>query len=189
MENSQDGPSKGAVDQISRLQARVDELTSRLEFLESLMMTTSRERSVTSSGSMLTQRMDFSEQAVDPPPLDSGVTWARRDVANVGAGYTNEVLSLISDNAQTNSYSWPLYIELRGTTSPQADINTSQSVGSTVRLFNQSLGSPWMVGFHSEIWHAQDRDNKPVAANGTSIGFNCEVGRKGSTGRTIGVNV
>jgi hypothetical protein len=133
--------------------------------------------------------MDFSQPTVSPGPLDSGVTWARRDVANVGAGYTNEILSLISDNAQKNSYSWPLYIELRGTTNPQADMNTSQSAGSVVRLFNQSTGSPWMVGFHSEIWHAQDPSFSPVHAHGTSIGFNCEVGRKGSTGTTVGVNI
>ena len=51
-------------------------------------------------------------------PMGTKSFLERRDPEGVGAGYTNEILSLISDSTQQNSYSWPLYIELRGTNHP-----------------------------------------------------------------------
>jgi len=141
----------------------------------------------------LFQFMDFSSPALTPPPLDTAVRWQRRDPASVPAGDTNEILSLIAEASQKNSYTWPLYIQLSGTTDPTADINTSQSVGSTVRAFNRSVGSPSVLGYHSEMYHGMTeipaRGGHDVDANGTSILFNGELTSRSSHGRTIGLNL
>ncbi|HZI10674.1 MAG TPA: hypothetical protein VE153_09820, partial [Myxococcus sp.] len=144
-----------------------------------------------SSGEVLRQWMDLSSPHVTAPALDTMVRWQRRDPEGVAAGYTNEILSLITDSNQQNSYSWPLYIELRGTTHPGATQASSQSVGATVRMFNRSTGSPWQVGFHSEVGHGRNGlDFGPlVDAHGTSILFNGEVRSYTTNGRTVGANL
>jgi hypothetical protein len=145
---------------------------------------------VQSSRATLHQDMKY-ESEVSLPPLDSVVTWARVDDPNRAMGNTAELLSLIADGSQKNSFLWPLYIELRGTTSGDANMASSQSVGATVRTVVRSTGSPWTVGFHSEI--AQGRstwtDGAPVATKGTSILFNGEMRSFATGGRTIGVNL
>jgi hypothetical protein len=126
---------------------------------------------------------------VSLPPLDSAVVWARPDVSGVGAGYTTEILSLLSANTQENSYAWPFYVELRATNHADADQDSSQSSGATVRAFNRSVGSPWLVGFHSEIHHGSDRDATPIDAHGTSIGYNTELTRLSQHGTAVGVEI
>jgi hypothetical protein len=99
-------------------------------------------------------------------------------------------MSLISDNSEKNSYA---YVELRGTTHEEADQDTSQSVGSTVKFYNRSVKTPWVVGFHSEAQHGvfgpADPKHLPIHAKGVSIGFNCEVIRKTEHGTVIGLNI
>jgi hypothetical protein len=94
------------------------------------------------------------------PALDSFVTWARRDVINAAPGYTTEVLSLIGEASEQNSYLWPLYVELRGTTNNAATAKTSQSAGTMVRALVRSSGSPWTAGFHSEMRAARSSRQK-----------------------------
>lgn len=145
---------------------------------------------ITSSGINLTQFMNFSSATVPVPPLDTSVRWARHDPPTLEAGYTNQLLSLISESSQTNSYTWPLYIQLAATDSPSATQLTSQSTGATVRAFQRSTGSPWVSGYHSELFHGLNGLGGPtVATNGTSILFNGELTRKASTGKTIGLNL
>jgi len=98
---------------------------------------------------------------------------------------------LIADADQKNSYSWPLYIELRNTNSPDADINSSQGAGALVRASNRSNGSPWLVGFHSEIAHGRDGFDGQIypGATGTSILFNGELSQYAKGGTTIGLNL
>jgi hypothetical protein len=144
-------------------------------------------------GRQLTQFIDFSSPAVQPPPLDTSVRWQRRDPVGVPVGYTNELLSLIVDANQKNSLSWPLYVQLSATTDPAADMNTSQSVGATVRAFNRSTGSPWLAGYHSEIYHGMTGlpalGGQQVDARGTSILFNGELTNRSLHGETIGLNL
>jgi hypothetical protein len=141
----------------------------------------------------LLQFMDFSTPAVTPPPLDTSVRWQRRDPVNTPLGNTNQILSLIADANQRNSYTWPLYIQLSGTTDPNADIHTSQSVGSTVRAFNRSTGSPSVIGHHTEIYHGMTAipalGGHQVEANGTSVMFNGELTTNSNHGRTVGLNL
>ena len=116
--------------------------------------------------------------------------WDRVDPPGVAAGYTNQILALISEATQTNSYTWPLYIQLNGTNSPSANMNSSQNVGATVRAFNRSTGSPWLTGFHSEVFHGRDGiTSATVAANGTSILYNGELTTNSAGGVTIGLNL
>ncbi|MBO9872689.1 MULTISPECIES: hypothetical protein [Xanthomonas] len=145
---------------------------------------------ITSVGEQLSQYMDFSSTPVSSPALDTSVRWGRRDTSNVGPGYTNEILSLISESDQQNSYSWPLYIQLNATTHPNATQDSSQSVGATVRAFQRSTGSPWLAGFHSELFHGYDGiAERNVATNGTSILFNGELTSYTNGGSTIGLNL
>jgi hypothetical protein len=132
-----------------------------------------------------------SASSLSLPALDSFVTWARRDVVNAAPGYTTEVLSLIGEGSEQNSYLWPLYVELRGTTNDAATIKSSQSAGTMVRALVRSSGSPWTAGFHSEIAHGREslESGKIVATKGTSILFNGEMRSYGTAGETIGVNL
>jgi hypothetical protein len=142
------------------------------------------------TGEVLRQYMDYSTPHITPPPLDTMVRWQRRDREGALLGQTNQILSLIADANQKNSHTWPLYIQLAGTTDPTADANSSQSVGSTVRGFNRSIGSTWMAGHHSEIYHGQTALNgSQVETNGTSILFNGELASKSQHGATIGLNI
>jgi uncharacterized coiled-coil protein SlyX len=145
---------------------------------------------VSMSGSCLQQYMQY-ESSVSLPALDSMATWARTDVPGEPVGYTSEVLSLISDASQPNSFAWPLYIELRGTTDPGATITTSQSVGATVRALVRSSGTPWTAGFHSEMAHGRDAltSGTVVPTAGTSILFDGEMRSYSSGGETIGLNL
>jgi hypothetical protein len=129
--------------------------------------------------------------AVALPPLDSMVTWARSDSPKNAAAYTSEVLSLIGEGSQQNSYLWPMYIELRGTTNSAATMQSSQSVGATVRSLVRSVGSPWTAGYHSEIAHGRLglASGNVVPTNGTSILFNGEMRSYSAGGDTIGVNL
>ena len=143
-----------------------------------------------SAGAVLQQFMDYSTPHVTPPPLDTAIRWQRRDAVGAPVGYTNEILSLIAEADQRNSYTWPLYIQLAGTTDPTADQLTSQSVGATVRAFNRSTGSPWLAGYHSELHHGVGSVGGPaINTRGTSILFNGELISKSANGATIGVNV
>ncbi|HEX6682590.1 MAG TPA: hypothetical protein VF062_07320 [Candidatus Limnocylindrales bacterium] len=142
------------------------------------------------SGNPLVTRMDFSDPPVSPPALDTGVRWARRDPVGVPSHHTNQVLSLISENTQVNSFAWPLYIELRNTTATAATRDTSQSAGATVRLFASSAGSPWATGFHSELQHGlrwSPDGFLPRSTNSLSIGYNMELYRISGGGAAIGV--
>jgi hypothetical protein len=142
------------------------------------------------TGEVLRQFMDFSSPHVTPPPLDTMVRWQRRDRENALLGQTNQIVSLIADANQRNSHTWPLYIQLSGTTDPNATANSSQSVGSTVRAYNRSTGSPWLAGHHSEIFHGlTGLDGQQVETNGTSILFNGELTARSQHGRTIGLNL
>lgn len=143
-----------------------------------------------SSGANLLQFMDSSTPHASVPPLDTLARWSRRDPAGVSAGYTNELLSLIAEASQKNSYTWPLYVQVNGTNHPGADMNTSQSVGATVRAYNRSTGSPWLAGFHSEIYHGRDGiTGSNINANGTSILYNAELTNLTSAGTKIGLNI
>jgi hypothetical protein len=143
-----------------------------------------------SPGEVLRQFMDFSTPHVTPPPLDTMVRWQRRDRENALLGQTNQIVSLIADASQQNSHTWPLYIQLAGTTNPNATLNSSQSVGSTVRGFNRSTGSPWMAGHHSEIYHGFTAlDGQQVETQGTSILFNGEFTVRSAHGAAIGLNL
>jgi hypothetical protein len=147
----------------------------------------------TSHGLPLQQFMQFSAPHFTPPPLGTMVLWQRRDPPNLPQGDTNQILSLVQDASQKNSNSWPLYIQLSGTTDPGADISTSASVGSTVRAFNRSSGSPWLAGYHSEIYHGSTAidalGGQQVETNGTSILYNGELISRSTHGRTIGLNL
>jgi hypothetical protein len=150
---------------------------------------------VTSSGVTLQQFMQFSSTLASDPPLDTSVRWSRTDPVNQVEGYTNQVLSLVAEASQTNSYTWPLYILLTGTNSPSATQSSSQSAGSTVRAFQRSLGTPWLVGYHSEVFHGQNGltpqglDGPAIATNGTSILYNAEMIARSTGGASIGVNI
>jgi len=126
------------------------------------------------------------------PPLDSLTTWGRTDLAGANSvGYTTEVLSLVTDGSQTNSYQWPLYVEMRGTTSANATQQSSQSAGAVIRGVVRSPGSPWTAGVHSEIAHGESAwlAGKPVATSGTSIAFNGEIRSFSTGGVTTGLNL
>jgi hypothetical protein len=132
-----------------------------------------------------------SSSTVAFPPLDSFVTWARRDASSDTANHTTEILSLIGEGNKRTSYLWPLYIELRGTSDNGATMKSSQSVGATVRALVRSTGTPWTAGFHSEIAHGNDSLDGPnaIPTNGTSILMNGEMRSYSSGGETIGVNL
>ncbi len=141
------------------------------------------------SGRVLQQFMDLSKPPVTVPPLDTFVMWGRRDPP-AELGQTNQILSLIAEANQQNSLTWPLYIQLSGTNHPGATMDSSQSVGATVRAFNRSTGNPWLAGFHSEIFHGRDGlTGPPVDAHGTSILFNGELTTLTSSGGTVGLNL
>ena len=124
----------------------------------------------------------------DQPSLDSLATWSRRDPPNTPVASTNEILSLVAEATQQNSYTWPLFIQLTATNDPNATVGSSNSEGVTVRSFNRSTGSPWLAGYHSELFHGQDGINGPyVNANGTSILYNGELTTHTSSGTTIGL--
>ena len=143
-----------------------------------------------SKGATLLQFMDYSSPHVVPPPLDTMVRWQRRDVENAPVGSTNQIISLIADANQKNSHTWPLYIQLAATSSPDATQATSGSVGAYVRAFNRSAGSPWVTGYHSELYHGYASITGPqVEANGTSILYNGEMLTKSRHGVTIGLNL
>lgn len=133
--------------------------------------------------------MDFGPGTVIPPALSSDLVYTRTDPSGVGAGSTNEILSLISHNSQINSYSWPLYIQLGVTTATAATQSSSQSCGASVRLFNSSAGSPWAVGFHSELHHGGRDDGTIHSTNATSIGYNMELNRAAGGGAAIGIEL
>lgn len=144
----------------------------------------------TSGGAALAQFMSFSSPSAAVPALDTSVRWDRVDPPGTGVGYTHQVVSLITEATQTNSYAWPLYIQLTGTNSPNATQASSQSVGATVRAFNRSTGSPWLTGFHSEVFHGKDGLNgATIAAKGTSILYNGELTTYTGSGTTIGLNL
>lgn len=145
---------------------------------------------LTTSGEALFQFMGFTSPGATIPPLDTAVRWDRVDPPGVSRGHTNELLSLVTEASQANSFSWPLYIQLNGTNSPSATKDSSQSVGATVRAFNRSTGSPWLTGFHSEVFHGLDGVNGAnVATNGTSILYNGELTTRVGSGLTIGLNL
>src|SRR5262249_44837679 len=101
-----------------------------------------------------------------------------------------QVLSIVEEATQQNSFSWPLYVHLSGTTHPGATPETSQSVAVTARAYQRSTGSPWLAGFHSEVHHGyNDVTKTTVPTQGTSIMFNGELSRFSSSGRTIGMNL
>ncbi|HEX4729472.1 MAG TPA: hypothetical protein VH298_16810, partial [Jatrophihabitans sp.] len=133
--------------------------------------------------------MDFGPGTVSAPALSSDLVYTRTDPSGVGAGFTNEILSLISHNSQVNSYSWPLYIQLGVTTATAATQSSSQSCGASVRLFNSSAGSPWAVGFHSELHHGGRDDGTIHSTNATSIGYNMELNRASGGGTAIGMEL
>lgn len=145
---------------------------------------------VEASRATLQQEMQY-ESNVSFPPLSSMVTWGRADEPNTPSGFTTELLSLIADGSQKNSFLWPLYIELRDTTSGSATMKSSQSVGATVRTIVRSTGSPWTAGFHSELAHGRTTwtDGTPVATKATSILFNGEMRSFAAGGETIGLNL
>jgi hypothetical protein len=143
-----------------------------------------------SQGAALQQYMDYSTPHITAPPLDSMVRWGRRDIVNAQPGFTNQILSLIADANQKNSHTWPLYIQLSATNSPEATLQSSGSVGAYVRAFNRSTGSPWVAGYHSEIYHGFTAlGGQQVEANGTSILFNGEMLTKSQHGLTVGLNL
>jgi len=133
--------------------------------------------------------MDFGPGTVSAPPLSTDLVYTRTDPSGVGPGFTNEILSLISENSQINSYSWPLYIQLGVTTATAATQSSSQSCGASVRLFNSSAGSPWAVGFHSELHHGGRSDGTIHSTNSTSIGYNLELNRAAGGGTAIGMEL
>jgi hypothetical protein len=138
----------------------------------------------------LQQYMQY-ESSVAFPPLDSMVTWGRADEPSAPSGATTELLSLIAEGSQTNSFFWPLYIELRGTKSGAATMLSSQSAGATVRSVVRSTGSPWTTSFHSELAHGRSSWTKgiPVPTEGTSILYNGEMRSFTTGGETIGLNL
>lgn len=154
------------------------------------MLFTGSAIAVTASGLNLLQFMHFSSSSVSIPPLDTSVRWSRSDPAGVGAGYTNEVLSIVAEATQTNSYTWPLYVQLNATNSSSATQNSSQSAAISARTFQRSTGSPWVVGYHSELFHGKDGANgNTLQTNGTSILYNGELISTSTTGSSIGLNI
>lgn len=145
---------------------------------------------VTVGGVNLYSIMDFSATVPTLPSLNTSVRWTRTDPAGVEPGHTNEILSLVAEATQTNSFTWPLFIQLTGTNSPDAKLETSQSTGANVRSFQRSTGSPWMAGYHGELFHGLDSlGGSTIATNGTSILYNGELTSMTSTGSTIGLNI
>jgi hypothetical protein len=145
---------------------------------------------MSSSGLNLTQYMEFSDAPVNSPPLGTGVRWGRFDTPNAGVGGTTQILSMIAEGQETNSFLWPLYIQLSGTNQPNATALTSQSVGAYVRAVQRSSGSPWLAGYHSEIAHGMTSwEGQPTATNGTSILYNGEMTTTTDAGTTIGINI
>jgi hypothetical protein len=144
------------------------------------------------TGVPLTQFMTF-EGTPTIPALDSDVVWARQSTVDPGPGHTQQVLSLIEESAQVNAFLWPLYVQVKGTSHPSATQATSQSSGAQVRAFNRSPGgTPWVTGFHSEMFHGANdtiAGSTAYAANGTSILFNGELYRRVANGRAIGLNL
>lgn len=114
-------------------------------------------------------------------------------------GYVNSSLALFHDSNKMNSYSWVQYIELRATTHPSADMNTSQSAGSTVRSFSRSTGSPAVIGFHAEPHHGHnyteinkqydDPSHVIIATNSTTLGVNIETNTLTATGTVAALNI
>jgi hypothetical protein len=157
--------------------------------------------SVPPGGNVYLQQSITYNSVSTPPPsaLESLATWTRDDSAGANnPGFTTQLLSLIADGSQPFSNQWPLYVELRGTTSSGATqfdnvtgLPKSQSAGATVRSIVRSPGSPWTVGFHSEIAHGQTGwlSGTSVATNGTSILFNGEMRSFSTGGVTTGVNL
>jgi hypothetical protein len=132
---------------------------------------------IASAGCPLTQYMGFDEP-LSPPPLDTAIRFDRRSEVNV-PGYTHEIVSLIAEHHQPNSFCWPLYIELHATDHPDAVQDTAQSVGATVRLYNPGPG--WAASYHTDLIHQ---------SNGVSLGVNVELTRDGAPGGTaLGVNI
>lgn len=131
------------------------------------------------------------DTSLSPPPLiDSAVIITRNDPASVTAGRVNTVLGLFSDNSQRNSYAWALYVEVRATTSSSATEASSQSAGVVVRSYNRSTGATWVSTVHSEPHHGEDQNqNSVIAANGTTIGVNCELNRQTTAGSAYGYHV
>ena len=143
-----------------------------------------------SLGFTLRQYMDYSSPHVVPPPLGTMVRWQRRNPPDAPLGSTNQILSLIAEANQTNSHTWPLYIQLSATDAVNATQATSGSVGAYVRAFNRSIGSPWLAAYHSEIYHGFTAlGGQQVEAAGTSILYNGEMLTKSRHGVTIGLNL
>ena len=145
------------------------------------------------SGSQLYTNESFGNPVV-PPALMSSVVWTNTDPAGLSLGQTSETLSLITECTQTNSYAWPIYVELRATTSPSATKDSSNNGAVNVRLYNGSSGgSPWSVGYHSEVHHGQnntgDVQTTYPSFAGTSLGVNVEVTRMASAGFVAGLEV
>jgi hypothetical protein len=188
-------PDTSVRTELDSLKSTNDALRQRLEQLENAVMgvVASPAQAISNAASELHTDADslrpFSTPEVTSPPIESDVAWLRRDPSGVGAGYTNMLLALISENTQTNSFSWPLYVELRGTSSSSATQTTSQSVGATVRAYNSSIGSPWLAAFHSEPHHGENWEGKTSNANGTTIGYNMELSRLTSYGTAIGIEL
>jgi hypothetical protein len=142
-----------------------------------------------SSGSALYTRETFGPGTVVQPALDSDIIWSRTDTASEPVGHTQEILSLVSQNSQTNSYAWPFFIQLVATTATAATQSSSQSCASAVMLYNRSSGSPWAVGYHSEAHHGQEPNGTIHSTGATTIGYNMEMTRVSNSGATIGVEV
>jgi hypothetical protein len=103
------------------------------------------------------------------PPLDSGVTWSRNGLSNVGQ--TEQILSLINESRDRNNFPWALYIQ------NSAAGNPNHAVGAYIRHYLQD--SPgrqgaWGASFHTDLIHVN---------SGTSIGCNVELYRTNSRTR------
>jgi hypothetical protein len=123
------------------------------------------------------------------PPLNSGVTWSRFDPTSSGTA-SNNILSLVEECTQTNSYSSPLFINLNGTNSSSATATTSNESGIAVFSYNRGTGSPWLAGMHSEVHHGWDGvTNSQVNSHGTSILYNGEMTTTSPYGTEIGLNL
>lgn len=125
------------------------------------------------------------------PPLDCEPDriWSRTDPAGVPPGHSNQIVSLISDNSEENSYAWPLYVSLNASEHPNANQNSSQSTGAYVRLFNSSTGSPWAAAYHTDVTHGVSYDGATTQAGGVTIGANIEFQRKSAKGLVIGLEL
>jgi len=130
-------------------------------------------------GAALQQGMAWDTCLSEPQPLDSGVTWTRRQPANdATGGYVRAILSLLSEGQGKNSYPWPLYVQVRASPAHNADMGSANAFAVNARLINAGAG--FGAAVFSDVQHN---------GNGTNIGFDFELIRSSEAGRVIGLNV